>query len=150
MIDILDPSTLNHSGTRMTLTFSRHRQGIFFYLQDTSLGKDWRVVQKFKHRDMYDMNEIELVVHQDDHCSNNEHEVLLGDGDQVMHEASHGGEGTIIQANLEDLRDKREAVGILEDNEDEDEDEDDTRNQYCSDDSNYGGRDHMSKDNDDL
>ena len=43
--------------------------------------KDWQVMQKFEHRDMYDMNEIELVVHQDDHCSDNEHEVLLGDGD---------------------------------------------------------------------
>ena len=110
------------------------------------MGKDWRVMQKFEHRDMYDMNEIELVMHQDDHYSNNEHEVLLGDGDQVMHEASHGGEGTIIQTNLEDLRDKREAVGILEGSEDED----DTGNQYCSDDSNYDGRDHMSGGDDDL
>ena len=100
---------------------------------------------------MYDVNEIEPVVHQDDHYFDNEHEVLLGDGDQVMHEASHGGEGIVIQANLEDLlRDKREAVGILEGSEDEDEDEDDTGNQYCSDDINYGGRDHMSGDDDDL
>ena len=67
------------------------------------MGKDWRVVQKFEHRDMYDMNEIEPVVHQDDHFSDNEHEVLLGDCVQVMHEASHDGEGTIIEANLEDL-----------------------------------------------
>ena len=38
-----------------------------------------------------------------------------------MHEASHDGEGTVIEANLEDLlRDKREAVGILEGSEDED------------------------------
>ena len=97
------------------------------------------------------MNEIEPVVHQDDHCSDNEHEVLLGDGDQVMHEASHGGEGTVIQANLEDLlRDKREAVGILEGNEDEDEDEDDTGNQYYIDDSKCGGRDHMSRGDDGL
>ena len=89
------------------------------------MGKDWRVKQKFEHRDMYDMNEIELVVHQDDHCSDNENEVLLRDGDQVMHEASHDGEGTVIEANLEDLlRDKREAVGILEGSEDED----DTKN----------------------
>ena len=96
---------------------------------------------------MYDVNEIEHQVHQDDHCSNNEHEVLPGDGDQVMHEASNGGEGTVIQANLEDLlRDKMEAVGILEGSEDED----DTRIQYCSDDSNYSGRDHMSGDDDDL
>ena len=75
------------------------------------------------------MNEIKPVVHQDNHYSNNEHEVLLGDGDQVMHEASHGGEGTVIRANLEDLlRDKREAVGILEGSEDKDEDEDETEN----------------------
>ena len=41
-------------------------------------------MQKFEHRDMYDVNEIEHVVHQDDHYSDNEHEVLLGDGDQVI------------------------------------------------------------------
>jgi hypothetical protein len=95
---------------------------------------------------MYDLNEIEHV-HQDDHCSDNEHEVLLGDSDQVMHEVSCDGEGTVIEANLEDLlRDKREAVGILEGSEDED----DTGNQYCSDDSNCGCRDHMSRGDDDL
>ena len=60
------------------------------------------------------MNEIEPIVHQDDHCSDNEHEVLLGDGDQVMHKASRGGEGTVILANLEDLlRDKREQLAYL-------------------------------------
>ena len=38
-----------------------------------------------------------------------------------MHVASHNGEGAVIEANLEDLlRDKREAVGILEGSEDED------------------------------
>jgi len=100
---------------------------------------------------MYDMNEIEHQVHQDDHCSDNKHKVLEGDGDQVMHEASHDGEATIIEANLEDLlRDKMEAIGILEGSEDEDEVEDDTRIQYCSDDSNCGGRDHMSRGDDDL
>ena len=68
-----------------------------------------------------------------------------------MHEASHDGEGTIIEANWEDLlRDKMEAVGILEGSEDEDGDEDDTRIQYCSDDSNYGGKVHMSRDDNDL
>ena len=85
------------------------------------MGKDWWVVQKFEHRDMYDVNEIEPIVQHDDHCSNNEHEVLLCDSDQVIHEASHDGECTVIEANLEDLlRDKREAIGILEGSEDED------------------------------
>ena len=68
-----------------------------------------------------------------------------------MHEASHDGEAATIEANLENLlRDKREAVGILEGSEDEDEDEDDTGNQYCSDNSNCDGRDHMSRDDNDL
>jgi hypothetical protein len=76
---------------------------------------------------MYDMNEIEHQVHQDDQCSDNKHEVLEGDGDQVMHKASHDGEVTVIEANLEDLlRDKMETFGILEASEDEDEDEDET------------------------
>ena len=44
------------------------------------------------------------------------------------------------------LRDKREAVGILEGSEDED----DIGIQYCSDDSNCDGRDHMFRDDDDL
>jgi hypothetical protein len=80
-----------------------------------------------------------------DHCFDNEHEVLEADGDQVMHEASHDGEATIIEANLEELlRDKVEAVGIIEGGEDED----DTGIQYCSDNSNYDGRDHMSGDDD--
>ena len=115
------------------------------------MGKDWWVMQKFEHRDMFDVNEIEPIVHQDDHCYDNKHEFLLGDGDQVMYEASHDGESTIIEANLDDLlRDKREEIDILEGSEDEDEDEDDTGNQYCSDDSNCGGRDHMSRDDDDL
>ena len=97
------------------------------------------------------MNEIEHQVHQDDHRSDNEHKVMEGDGDQVMHEASHDGEATAIEANLEDLlRDKMEPVGILEGSEDEYEDKDDTGIQYCSDDSNYGGRDHMSGDDDNL
>jgi hypothetical protein len=28
-----------------------------FFLQDTAFGKDWPVVQKFEHRDMYDVAE---------------------------------------------------------------------------------------------
>jgi hypothetical protein len=83
---------------------------------------------------MYNMNEIEHQVHQDDHYSNNEHEVLEGDGDQVMHQASHDGEVIVIEANLEDLlRGKREVIDILEGSEDED----GTVMQYCSDHGNY-------------
>jgi hypothetical protein len=52
--------------------------------------------------------------------------VLEGDGDQVIHEASHDGEASIIEANLEDLlRDKIDTFGILEGSKDEDEDEGD-------------------------
>jgi len=44
-----------------------------FYLQDTTPQcKDWRVVQKFEHRNIYDVAETEegsLDVHQDDYCN---------------------------------------------------------------------------------
>jgi len=44
-----------------------------FYLQDTTPQcKDWRVVQKFEHRNIYDVAETEEGshdVHQDDYCS---------------------------------------------------------------------------------
>ena len=73
--------------------------------------------------------------------------MLEDDGDQVLHQASCDGEVTVIEANLEDLlRDKREAAGILEGSEDEG----DTGNQYCSHDNNCGGRDHMSRGDNDL
>ncbi|KAK8994460.1 hypothetical protein V6N11_045548 [Hibiscus sabdariffa] len=32
-----------------------------FYLDDTKLGKDWRVVQKFHHRHLYDVPEMQVV-----------------------------------------------------------------------------------------
>jgi hypothetical protein len=40
-----------------------------FYLADNSLGKGWRVIQKFEHRCTYDVPEKEDTshdVHQDD------------------------------------------------------------------------------------
>jgi hypothetical protein len=45
------------------------------------MHKEWQVVQKFKHRGMYDMNEIDHVVHQDGDCFDDKHEVQLVDGD---------------------------------------------------------------------
>jgi len=69
------------------------------YLQDTSqLGKDWRVVQKFEHTNIYDVaetNEGTNDVHQDDYCSDTEHVVQEGDDNEVM-QAVKGEEATII------------------------------------------------------
>ncbi|KAK9045784.1 hypothetical protein V6N11_051692 [Hibiscus sabdariffa] len=36
-----------------------------FYLDDTKLGKDWRVVQKFHHRHLYDVPEKQVVENDD-------------------------------------------------------------------------------------
>jgi hypothetical protein len=35
-------------------------------MEDTSLGKDWRVVQKFEHRHIYDVAENDDPSHHDD------------------------------------------------------------------------------------
>ena len=44
-----------------------------FYLQDTKFGVNWRVVQRFEHWSMYDVNETELTtVHQDETGSDKE------------------------------------------------------------------------------
>ena len=105
-----------------------------FYLEDTSLGKDWRVVQKFEHREMYNVaqqSDLTHDVHQDDYCSDTEHEVQECDGDETVLD-NQGGEATIIEGNLDELiRSKKRATAIPEDSDEED--EDDTIMQYCSD-----------------
>ena len=97
-----------------------------FYLQDTTPQcKDWRVVQKFEHRNIYDVAETEEGshdVHQDDYCSNTEHVVQEGDDNEVLHNVE-GGEATIIEGNLQELiRNKKEADINVEDSDDEEED----------------------------
>jgi hypothetical protein len=104
-----------------------------FYLQDTSLGKDWRVVQKFEHRNMYDVSEKEEAsheVHQDDYGSDTEHVVQAGPENEAMHN-TQGGEATVIEGNLEHLIKTKKQPIIHE--ESEDEEEDGTGDQYCSD-----------------
>jgi hypothetical protein len=119
-----------------------------FYLEDTSLGTDWRVVQKFEHRNMYDVAEKEETshdVHQDDYCSDTEHIVLQGPDNEVP-QAFEGGEANITEGNLEDLiRNKKHP--IINENSEDDE-EDDTVLQYCSDGGN-DNNDDMSLDDED-
>jgi hypothetical protein len=67
-----------------------------FYMEDTALGKNWRVVQKFEHREMYNVAEQSDLAHdvyQDDHYSTTEREVREGDGDGAEAEANiHSGD----------------------------------------------------------
>jgi len=119
-----------------------------FYLQDTSLGKDWRVVQKFEHRNIYDVaekDEDSHDVHQDDYCSDTEHVVQAGADNEVTQNIQ-GGEATIIEGNLQDLISSKKQRIIREDSEDEEEDE--TVLQYCSDGGN-DNNDDMSLDDED-
>ena len=119
-----------------------------FYMQDTSLGKDWRVVQKFEHRNIYDVaekDEDSHDVHQDDYCSDTEHVVQAGADNEVTQNIQ-GGEATIIEGNLQDLISSKKQRIIHEDSEDEEEDE--TVLQYCSDCGN-DNNDDMSLDDED-
>jgi hypothetical protein len=64
-----------------------------FYLQDTSLGKDRRVVQKFEHRNIYDVSEKDEAshdVHQDGYGSDTEHVVQAGAENEVMQNVQGG------------------------------------------------------------
>jgi hypothetical protein len=120
-----------------------------FYLQDTSLGKDWRVVQKFEHRNIFDVAEKDEAshdVHQDDYYFDTKHVVEAGDDNEVR-DNNQGGEATIIQENLQDLIRSKKQPTIHEGSEDEE--EDDTLLQYCSDGDNDNNDDMYLDDEDD-
>ncbi|XP_066391785.1 uncharacterized protein [Miscanthus floridulus] len=119
-----------------------------FYMQDTSLGKDWRVVQKFEHRNIYDVSKKDKDshdVHQDEYGSDTEHVVQACAENEVMQNIQ-GGEGTITEGNLEHLIKSKKQPIIHEDSEDEEEDE--TIEQYCSDGGNENNG-YMSLDDED-
>ena len=121
-----------------------------FYLPDTALGRDWRIVQKFEHRDIYDVREKEArhgEVHQDDSCSDTEREVQEFNVDGDLHMVQDDGEVTIVEGNLGDLI-ARNKNATLEGSDDETE-EDDTILQYCSDNGSMEVDDIDSVDSDD-
>ena len=113
-----------------------------FYLQDNNLGNDWRVVQKFEHRGIYDVPE------KDDYCFDTECAVHKGyeyDADDVhQHE-----DANIIEANLADL-----VMGVSADDEEDEEeyedDGDDTILNYCTDTDANGNGDDDDDEDDDL
>jgi hypothetical protein len=115
MMGISNPSMCSYYGTRQILSSYLLKRKRYFYIQHTSLGKDWQVVQKFEHRNIYDVAEKDEGshdVHQDDYHSNTEHVVQEG-GDDVPLPNIQGGEATIIEGNLQELiRNKKEAAII--------------------------------------
>jgi hypothetical protein len=120
-----------------------------FYIQDTSLGNDWRVVQKFEHRNIYDVAEKDEGshdVHQDDYHSDTEHVVQDG-GEDVPLPNIQVGEATIIECNLQEFIGNKKEAAII-DVGSEDEEKDETVLQYCSDDDNDNNND-MSPDDED-
>ena len=121
-----------------------------FYLPDTALGRDWRIVQKFEHRDIYDVREKEArhgEVHQDDSCSDTEREVQEFNVDGDLHMVHDDGEVTIVEGNLGDLiaRNKKATMEGIDD----EMEEDDTILQYCSDNGSMEVNDIDSVDSDD-
>lgn len=131
-----------------------------FYMEDTRLGKDWRVVHKVQHRFIYNVAEKSDLAYQDDRCSDPEHDVQQGDGDGEVEETdgdeaevnNHRGESTRIEGRLDELINKRKQANISvheDEEEDEEEDEDDdTVLQYCSDSGNENAEDDMCQDAD--
>ena len=91
-------------------------------------------MQKFEHRDIYDVREKEArhgEVHQDDSCSDTEREVQEFNVDGDLHMVQDDGEVTIVEGNLGDLiaRNKKATMEGIDD----EMEEDDTILQYCSD-----------------
>jgi hypothetical protein len=116
-----------------------------FYMEDTALGKNWRVVQKFEHREMYNVAEksdLAQDVYQDDHCSSTDNEVQQGDSDgaEVEH-INQGGGSTRFEGSLDELIRKSRQANIIVD-------EDDTILEYLSDGGNENAEDDMCQDAD--
>jgi hypothetical protein len=122
-----------------------------FYMEDTALGKNWRVVQKFEHREMYNVVEKSDLAHdvyQDDHCSSIDNEVQQGDGNGAeVERINQGGGSTRFEGSLDELIRKSRQANIVAD-ENEEEDEDDTILEYLSDGGNENAEDDMCQDAD--
>ncbi|CAO2175834.1 unnamed protein product [Urochloa humidicola] len=121
-----------------------------FYFQDNLMGKDWRVVQKFEHRDMYNVPEwdADVVVHQDKYYSDTKHVMHEGAADDDMNqEQPVEDEDLIIDGNLTDLISNKKQGMISQDSS---EDEDESDDQYCSDSDNEKSRHADSEEEDDL
>jgi hypothetical protein len=122
-----------------------------FYMEDTALGKIWRVVQKFEHREMYNVAEKSDLAHdvyQDDHYSSTYNEVQQGDGDGAeVERINQGGGSTRFEGSLDELIRKSWQDKIFAD-ENEEEDEDDTILEYLSDGGNENDEDDMRQDAD--
>ncbi|XP_066354558.1 uncharacterized protein [Miscanthus floridulus] len=105
--------------------------------EDTQFGNNWRVVQKFEHRSMYDVNETEVsTVHQDETGSDNELEVQDdqddGTDEPTLVQRRVDGQKSSVVGNLQALINRREED--MAENSDEDDDYvDDTILEYCSD-----------------
>ncbi|CAO2189263.1 unnamed protein product [Urochloa humidicola] len=114
------------------------------------MGKDWRVVQKFEHRDMYNVPErdADAVVHQDEYCSDTERAVHEGaDDDDMNQKQLVEDDDLIIDGNLTDLISNRKQSNMSQDSS---EDEDESDDQYCSDSDNGKSTHDDSEDEDDL
>ncbi|KAG8390566.1 hypothetical protein BUALT_Bualt01G0096800 [Buddleja alternifolia] len=103
-----------------------------FYMDDVKLGKNWRIVQEFQHRHVFDTLESDVVDIRDDH--------------EVYQEDEHSGPVIPIQVEVDELTPldrndiapevvETEAIQDFEndfdDMEDNDEEEDDTLINYC-------------------
>ncbi|KAH7674027.1 hypothetical protein IHE45_08G044400 [Dioscorea alata] len=118
-----------------------------FYLDDIKLGKNWKVVQKFHHRHLYDIPEIEQIegsemfdmddnIDQDNEFEENDQTIHVDDfGGQPLHrddvapdvidfdDASMEKFGQQSQRGLTDI--DEEELGCNDDDVDDDDDDDD-------------------------
>lgn len=108
-----------------------------FYLPDTSLGKNWQVVQMFEHRHLYNVSESEVVqynapAYQEDECCELDGQRKAVSGityDRPLNREDE--QGPIFKAAEIAHLTKEKNVQVLES--DSDEEEDDTLLEYCND-----------------
>ncbi|OMO51248.1 hypothetical protein CCACVL1_29911 [Corchorus capsularis] len=111
-----------------------------FYLPDTKLGKDWRVVQKFNHRHVFDVPEVEEMLEESELDNEIYQEIEISETERFVQVEEFEGplnrtdiDPNIIDAGTVEKNKKSEmAKEICSRGEDDDEEEDETIIEYCS------------------
>jgi hypothetical protein len=110
-----------------------------FYLPDTKLGDNWKVVQTFEHRHLYNVSETSVpfdgpAYQEDDPCEDDLGGRTLVDEPTIEIPLIHREEsGQMFDAGeIDRLRNERPT--LVDDSDSEDGGEDDTLEEYCSED----------------
>jgi hypothetical protein len=102
-----------------------------FYVPDTKYGENWRIVQNFDHRHLYNVSELDAPAYQDEECCEDVH-VRKGVSDNICAQTltRDDEEDNMIEAAEIASMAREQTTTVFDDSEDDE--VDDTLMAYCS------------------